>query len=383
VKLTVSLIVPVFNSGRLLIKCLESIENQLYTNLEVIMIDDGSTDNSKNICERFVKSDNRFKYIFQKHQGVSVARNTGIEFSSASYISFVDSDDTIEPEYIKVMLNDMLLYDADLGVCDINYIDSHSMVKKISKIRFGTNPVRISDDYSVVNKSRTFIWGKIYKKYIFNNLRFPNVNFGEDIAVTTIAMAKANVISHTPKPLYNYLRNINGSLSDNSRNIVDLVFAFKWTHEKLLDMRIYHKMKNAFKILLVGQTRFVYRRFEKYNFPYISATINELIRFTEECNNEIKGFFDMKFYAYENDNILYQALDKAVINEAQIVTNSDDADYIIMYSHKSIKIDNKEIIEIIMTDECSEDEETILFNIAEQIITNLDTKRLIRRMGNA
>ena len=112
----ISVIVPIYNVEEYLEECLESIQNQTYTNIEVIMINDGSTDGSKEICERFCQQDNRFKLVTQENQGASVARNRGVKESNGDYIMFVDSDDVVKDNIVEVLLSYMKT-DVDIVEC--------------------------------------------------------------------------------------------------------------------------------------------------------------------------------------------------------------------------------------------------------------------------
>lgn len=101
----VTIIVPFYNREKYLAKCIESLINQTYKNIEIVLVDDGSTDDSKEICYSFQKKDDRIKYIYKNHSGVSASRNKGIEMSSGEYLTFVDSDDTIAPNYVETLVN--------------------------------------------------------------------------------------------------------------------------------------------------------------------------------------------------------------------------------------------------------------------------------------
>ena len=127
----ISIIIPIYNSEKYLTHCLDSILKQTYQDFEVILVNDGSTDNSAKICDNYTITDARFKVIHKQNQGVSIARNTGISYAKGEYISFIDSDDWIENDYLKNMINvadsssDIIISGA---ICD--YTDKQS--KKLS-----------------------------------------------------------------------------------------------------------------------------------------------------------------------------------------------------------------------------------------------------------
>ena len=103
----ISVIVPVYNVEKYLEECLDSIQNQTFSNIEIILVNDGSSDNSKEICKKYCEQDNRFKLINQTNQGQSVARNTGVAASKGEFIAFVDSDDIIRQDYLEVLMRHM------------------------------------------------------------------------------------------------------------------------------------------------------------------------------------------------------------------------------------------------------------------------------------
>ena len=119
----VSVIVPIYNAENTLERCLSSIKNQSYTNFEVIMINDGSTDNSESICKKFVEKDKRYVLYTQENRGVSSARNLGLKKVKGRYIQFIDSDDEIAEECINNMLSAMICHCADMVVCGYYQVD--------------------------------------------------------------------------------------------------------------------------------------------------------------------------------------------------------------------------------------------------------------------
>ena len=114
----ISVIVPVYNVEKYLDKCINSLINQSYNNLEIILIDDGSTDNCGEICDKYALKDNRIKVIHKKNEGLSAARNLGISISKGDYIIFIDSDDWVDKEILLKLLNLIKKYNSDIAVCD-------------------------------------------------------------------------------------------------------------------------------------------------------------------------------------------------------------------------------------------------------------------------
>ena len=117
----ITVIVPVYNVENYLNKCLDSLINQTYKNLEIIVINDGSTDNSGEICQEYAQKDNRIIYVEQENGGLSDARNAGLERMTGSYVTFVDSDDWVEPDYVEVLHNKLIGYQADIAIEILSY----------------------------------------------------------------------------------------------------------------------------------------------------------------------------------------------------------------------------------------------------------------------
>ena len=114
----VSIIVPVYQVKEYVGECVESLRAQTYTNLEILLVDDGSTDGSGEICDEYVRSDNRIRVIHQKNRGLSAARNTGLDQAAGEYVAFVDSDDVVLPDFIETLYDLSGRYQADIAACD-------------------------------------------------------------------------------------------------------------------------------------------------------------------------------------------------------------------------------------------------------------------------
>ena len=180
----VSIIIPVYNSEKFLCRCLDSILAQTYKNIEVLLIDDGSTDKSGKICDEYAKKDKRIITIHIKNGGVSHARNLAIEKSKGEYITFVDSDDYVDENYVKIMLDYIIKFDADISICGIAYQKRNKAKNNSSK----TN-IKIIDkeEYALALYTNAnilgFVWNKLYSSKIIkkNIIKFEeNISMLED-----------------------------------------------------------------------------------------------------------------------------------------------------------------------------------------------------------
>lgn len=362
----VSIIIPIYNAEKYLRRCLDSILKQTHTCLEIVLIDDGSTDASKNICEDYCNRDCRFRYVYQENQGAAVARNNGIDHAMSEYLTFLDADDSIEPMFVEHILTEMLATDSDMGICDINYVNSVTADKQVSKIRFSGRTASANNTNNIFNTVRTFIWGKIYKSKLFANIRFPDLNFFEDLATVPFIAAIASQIVHVPLPLINYYRHHVGSLSENSCNTGDLVAALELLGERLRAANLYDNFADEYKKMFMGQLRFLYRRFGSMQQE---ESLDNLIRVKEYVLNVFPSLYPLtvhKFYIESTDTLLIHAADKAVLFNDQIIDNIDSADYSIYFNDSIASDFTKPCIKVKRPN--ATDEESAAYDIAEDII---------------
>lgn len=208
----ISIIVPVYNIGKYLNKCVTSIVNQTYKKLEIILIDDGSTDNSGKICDEWKEKDNRIKVIHKENGGPSKARNYGIEVATGNYLFFVDGDDYIELDIVEKLYKNLIKSNSRISACG-HFLETYS--DKL--IRFANNNFVVNSEEAL---KRLFtgddlfvvIWGKLYKKELFDTIKFPVGKINEDSATLYKLFDKTDKISHINKAGYYYVQR-NGSIS--------------------------------------------------------------------------------------------------------------------------------------------------------------------------
>ncbi|WP_370754814.1 glycosyltransferase family 2 protein [Megamonas funiformis] len=214
----ISVIVPIYNAEKYISECIESIINQSYYNLEIILVDDGSTDNSKKICDGYAKLDNRIKVFHNENRGVSYTRNFGIINSSGKYIVFVDSDDTINENYVELLVTTMLKYNSDIAICGFDFINNILRKKYIIRGKESIFKGVLENDYYILEPFLLTPWGKLYKRSILIEYKifFPEkYNIAEDqiYNYNYLGIIKSYVFIN--KALYNYCDRNNCSLSKN------------------------------------------------------------------------------------------------------------------------------------------------------------------------
>lgn len=210
----ISIIIPVYNVQEYLDRCLNSIINQTYKNIEILLIDDGSTDNSGKICDLYKDKDKRVSVIHKKNGGLSDARNVGIKNASGEYLSFVDSDDFVAENFIQELHSIITAYSADIAICGYEKgkkdFFSNRRVKKQKNIIFDSEEM-LEQWHGKHKHIETMAWNKLYKKELFleHSIEYPVGYYNEDVQTTHLLVEKANRIVITNKKLYYYYQRTN------------------------------------------------------------------------------------------------------------------------------------------------------------------------------
>lgn len=219
-----SIVVPIYNVEKYLKKSVDSIIDQTFKNVEIILVDDGSTDSCGEICDEYEKKDNRIKVIHKVNGGLSSARNAGIKASIGRYIGFIDSDDWINPKMYESMINLATNYDADIVQCDfIKVYNNNVYVKEDNEEKYDilSNLDAMENLYNE-NVSKTIVtWSKIYKRELFDDILFPEGKIHEDKFTTYKLLYKSNIIIDLHKKYY-YYRQTPNSIMNGSYTIKKL-----------------------------------------------------------------------------------------------------------------------------------------------------------------
>lgn len=233
----ISIIVPIYNVEKYLNKCIESIINQTYRNIEIILVDDGSPDKCPEICDSYAQKDGRIKVIHKKNEGLINARKSGLEIAQGEYIGFVDGDDWIEPKMYELFAKQIEKYSPDMVLSDFYYDNGKELsnseqlfdreyynkedLKKFiypkmlfsgTYYKFGVNPC---------------CWSKIYKKELIKkNLPLVDgrIKMGEDAAFTYPCLIDAQSVATIKKPCYHYIFNPESMTKSYDRNLKDIIF---------------------------------------------------------------------------------------------------------------------------------------------------------------
>ena len=193
----ISVIVPVYNVDLYLSRCLDSIINQTFSQIEIIIIDDGSSDDSGKICDGYAERDARIKLIHKPHEGLACARNDGVIASSAPFIMFVDSDDWVAPDFCEKAYEAAVCNNADVVVFQ-KYLVRNGCKRKETK----KTPIGVVDFETAIKFGGCVTWNKIYRKELFQSILYPPGQIAEDMATTHKIMHAAKVIVILPYTLY-------------------------------------------------------------------------------------------------------------------------------------------------------------------------------------
>jgi len=226
----VSLIVPVYNVSNYLPRLMETVLSQTYKNLEIILIDDGSTDGSGMICDEYEAKDSRIKVIHKSNSGVSDARNAGIEYASGEYLVFADGDDSLACDYVEYLLNLCLENDSDMSCCAWT-IDNNGKQLNCNYRKYEPGLYRGNKDAMramlTTRLLSSSVWGKMFKRKVLDNVRFPEgSNYYEDDATMYRLVANADSVAIGGEAKYFYtLRDdslIHRSFNENNLKMIEV-----------------------------------------------------------------------------------------------------------------------------------------------------------------
>ena len=224
----ISIIVPVYKVERFLNACIESILGQTFADFELILVDDGSPDNCPALCDAAAAKDGRIRVIHKPNGGVNTARNAGLDAACGRWIAFVDSDDTVQPEYLQKLHAAAVSAGSDLAICGSQCIDEAGAFAAAGEPRIGRDVLpreeilrrMVASDYQVP-------WNKLYRRSLFAALRYPENKAFEDTYLMPYVYAQAGSMSEVPDYLYNY-RLVQGSAMHRETTLKTLDWVEAW-----------------------------------------------------------------------------------------------------------------------------------------------------------
>lgn len=211
----ISVIIPVFNVEKYIERCIESVLAQTYSNLEILLIDDGSEDSSGMICDNYAKKDSRIKVIHNENRGVSSTRNYGLKIYSGEYLMFIDSDDYIRNDAVEVMLRQLVNDGSDLVIGQLLKVYENGQEQKV-KYNLSEDTV-ISGEKALSllgskNDLPCYAWAKLYKRSVFEGVTFPPLICAEDVWIFPTILERCKKISIASKIVYYYIQRSSSAV---------------------------------------------------------------------------------------------------------------------------------------------------------------------------
>ncbi len=348
-KQLLSVIIPVYNVEKYLDRCIRSVIGQSYENLEIILVDDGSTDNSPNLCDEWIKRDERIRVIHKINGGLSDARNAGLEVARGELITFVDSDDYIMLDMYSQMIEALNLYDADISVCGDFFVNEEKQIYKIENVHELSDIEVFSkqEAIEILCMDRYIVshaWDKIYKRKVIIGERFPIDHNYEDIYVMHNIFLNACKIVHINQPKYFYIQR-EGSIvkTPSLKNQNDLLEAYVTRYKKLENVVSntikWEQLNIIIEVLSVCSQQYNVKNFRNV-INFINLKLNEFMPIFA-LNNKRK----FKFF-FSKSNLNYIIKPTRLKN---VIKNSFFNDFII--NHKEKKKYKETNIEEIMNSE--------------------------------
>ena len=234
----ISIIIPVYNAETFIETCIKSLCSQTYEDLEILVIDDGSKDNSLTVCQALARQDKRIVVLHQENQGVSAARNFGLEKATGAYVSFMDADDYVKPDYIEVMYRDIKEHDADMTCCDMIEMQDGKQVflsdPRVRTSRLVTDPQELYRDLALQKEGYgNTVWAKLIKAELAKKHKYPcGIKYGEDQIYIYLLFSEAPKVYLNTYAGYYYIRNDASAtlrkVNNHINRYMDEIAAFRY-----------------------------------------------------------------------------------------------------------------------------------------------------------
>jgi|APEBP8051073178_1049388.scaffolds.fasta_scaffold00417_20 Glycosyltransferases involved in cell wall biogenesis len=288
----ISIIIPIYNVEKYLIRCLDSILRQTYRNIQVILVNDGSTDHSPKIVEEYALKDKRVKFIHQVNGGLSDARNTGYQFVTGDYLMFVDSDDLVATNFCEKMLQKAHEFDADIVECDFIRFKNED---ELLNLHFDSTAELMDSEIAIErlmkNELKQVVWNKLYRTSVVNNLFFERGRIHEDEFWTYQILGNAKKILKISDKLYFY-RQQNQSIMAEKYSIkrLDGMFA--------REQRMFYVLKNFPKLSVLAVQTFWHSAFNNYQAIVRHEEIDPDSKIRKAIVEKVRENVSEKHYQY-------------------------------------------------------------------------------------
>lgn len=283
----ISVVIPIYNAQRHLPRMLSCLQSQIYKDFEVILVDDGSEDASGLICGKITENDSRFVYIRQDNSGVSAARNRGMELARGAYITFLDADDEIEPDYLQVLLRTLEENDCPMAVCDVAVVLNGEEVQRFS---CASGVLEQTEALNLLLSRRKINSGpcaKLFRREVLRDVAFPGLKAYEDILFVMDVMCRCSRIAVTDGTRYRYIQNSGSAmgsfLKTPSADVVmasERIFSFLKSRPELDPVCFYTTASHLMQYVqpLLGRAEGQAKRFVRQARKVYQAFLGDILR---------------------------------------------------------------------------------------------------------
>ena len=271
----ISIIIPVYKVEEYIDECVESIVNQSYKNLEIILVDDGSPDNCPAICDEWAKKDQRIKVIHQKNAGQSAARNAALKIATGEFIGFVDSDDFIDRDMYKILYEALSGSTAKISSCYFLRTDGSKSDETLKVSPLKTYSVNEAlREFFLKREIGSAVWDKLYRREVFDNIRFPEGETNEEYPMFIPLIVRSSGVVHTGKTLYKY-RMRGGSTTDSTwKTDADIILKHLYEMKDQIAEDKLKAVEKEFNVFCADSAFSVALQLDK-NYSKISSTAKE------------------------------------------------------------------------------------------------------------
>ncbi|MDB8552845.1 glycosyltransferase [Turicibacter sanguinis] len=316
----ISVIIPAYNVAKYIDKCFKSLVTQTFKDFEVIVINDGSTDETLTLIREWEQKDSRFKVMDKQNEGVGKTRNLGLSLSSAPYVIFIDPDDYLHEEMLEKLYEGIRLSDASVAICEYYdcYEDSSEQFA-ISLPKFESETIDLMNHKEILFKINPAPWNKLIKKEILtaNQLLFPTNYRSEDLAFTLMLLAHCEKIAMINQPLYYYLANrLNNVSSAYDERILHTLLALEASINYYKKLNKFKTFEDELEMVCINQV--LYELQKVIHIKDSSLALKIMNEFYDYLQQEFKGWTNNKYYQQQKANQSIKEKLRASIYESKM-----------------------------------------------------------------
>lgn len=385
-RVKLSIIISAFNMEKYIDRCLLSVVEQTCTEFEVILLNDGSTDNTLEKCESWARKDSRIKLINKVNEGLGESRNRGIYMAAGEYVTFLDADDWLAEDFVENMLAGTQNGLNDIVICDMCFVEKDYAQEKerVSAVRLPQGKIKVNDERYLLSRARTFMCSKMFRKDLFtvNDVKIPAHAF-EDISVVPYLVSKAEYIYYIHKGMYYYLRNREGSIINDFSKLFYTVASLEELLNRFKSEGTFEKYRTQLRNLFWGQVCHVWN---VTNGKFAFSDMNEINVIRKGIVDSFCRFFEegsmlssIKYYAGDSE-ILNDAIKHLILTDEQLVRNESEVDCVVVIKSDEQRISRntkmfQKSLQLFLNKDYCDDAESMSWNLADEILSQMFSER--------